>query len=93
MNSQCQFGAAAVVSNRSASGIPIDEIIRRDLATQVARVIAGGNHVKKEVGEFQTTYRLEVYIMTADELHREAQRIASQMMGYGRPYDMHTESP
>lgn len=93
MNNRCRFSAEAVTSNNGRKDRPIEDIVRRDLASQVARVIANGNHVTKEVGEFQTTYRLTVYIMTAGELHREAQRIAQQMMGYGRPYDMHTEAP
>lgn len=65
----------------------VERSIRGDLARDIAENIAASALLKKTVGDFQTTYTMEIYILTADELHAEARRIAEQFMGCGKPFD------
>lgn len=86
------FSARAVVNKRSFIGLgPVEAMVRRDLANQIAHAIARSGRVQVQEGEYETTFRLEVIIMSPDELHREARRLADQMMGRGRPYDLWVE--
>jgi hypothetical protein len=64
-------------------GSYVERVVKNDIARQMASHIAE-KEVKKEVGDFHTTFRMEVYLLDAEELYRlikhEAQRIAFRPM-------------
>ncbi|AWM87359.1 hypothetical protein [Microvirga sp. 17 mud 1-3] len=58
-------------------------IVQQDMTRIIAGTIAD-KHIKEERGEFQTTFVLDVYVLTPDEFHQLVQQEAMELTRFMR---------
>jgi len=85
------FTAQAYASNKSFIGSPksgpLADMMRRDLAMRLADMIVNSSHLTVTEGEHETTFRLEVMVMSKDALYGYAEKIARKITsGYDGYY-------
>lgn len=75
------FNSSCTISNIEVSSDRVQSMINHDISQQLAEAVWHSGKVIVSRGEFSTEYRLSVYVISPEDLHRLISEEATRLSG------------